>query len=67
MYKRQVVNLIGNCVATVAIGRWEKSIDLDHANLVLSGKVDVEDLLEKDEDQNIIDNASPAAAPQSVK
>ena len=64
---RAVVNLIGNCVATVAIGRWEKSIDLDHANLVLSGKVDVEDLLEKDEDQNIIDNASPAAAPQSVK
>lgn len=64
---RAVVNLIGNCVATVAIGRWEKSIDLDHANLVLSGKVDVEDLLEKDEDQNIIDNASPAASPQSVK
>ena len=64
---RAVVNLIGNCVATVAIGRWEKSIDLDHANLVLSGKVDVEDLLENNEDMDIIDNASPAAAPQSVK
>lgn len=64
---RAVVNLIGNCVATVAIGRWEKSIDLEHANLVLSGKINAEDLLENNEDMDMIDNASPAAAPQSVK
>ena len=42
---RAVVNLIGNCVATVAIGRWEKSIDLDRANKVLRGEIDVDHVL----------------------
>jgi aerobic C4-dicarboxylate transport protein len=31
--------LIGNCVATVAIARWEKDIDIQRANKVLSGQV----------------------------
>nr|WP_314877492.1 C4-dicarboxylate transporter DctA [uncultured Pseudomonas sp.] len=35
---RALTNLIGNCVATVAIARWEKDIDLERANNVLSGK-----------------------------
>ena len=64
---RAVVNLIGNCVATVAIGRWEKSIDLDRANLVLSGKIDVESLLDRDVNIDVIDNAPPVAAPQLGK
>ena len=64
---RAVVNLIGNCVATVAIGKWEKSIDLEHANLVLSGKINVEDMLEKNEDLDTIKIASPAPVPQVEK
>ncbi|HCN45503.1 MAG TPA: C4-dicarboxylate transporter DctA [Pseudomonas sp.] len=35
---RALTNLIGNCVATVAIARWEKDIDLERANNVLDGK-----------------------------
>jgi aerobic C4-dicarboxylate transport protein len=35
---RALTNLIGNCVATVAIARWEKDIDLERANNVLNGK-----------------------------
>ncbi|MBA1279991.1 MULTISPECIES: C4-dicarboxylate transporter DctA [Pseudomonadaceae] len=34
---RALTNLIGNCVATVAIARWEKDIDLERANKVLAG------------------------------
>jgi len=33
-----LTNLIGNCVATVAIARWEKDIDLERAQNVLDGK-----------------------------
>ncbi|NBA93400.1 C4-dicarboxylate transporter DctA [Pseudomonas sp. R5(2019)] len=35
---RALTNLIGNCVATVAIARWEKDIDVQRANNVLGGK-----------------------------
>ena len=35
---RALTNLIGNCVATVAIARWEKDIDMERANNVLAGK-----------------------------
>ena len=35
---RALTNLIGNCVATVAIARWEKDIDLERAHNVLEGK-----------------------------
>lgn len=35
---RALTNLIGNCVATVAIARWEKDIDLERAQNVLAGK-----------------------------
>lgn len=35
---RALTNLIGNCVATVAIARWEKDIDLERAHNVLDGK-----------------------------
>ena len=36
---RACTNLIGNCVATVAIAHWEKDIDLAHAQKVLDQKV----------------------------
>ncbi|MDF0733599.1 C4-dicarboxylate transporter DctA [Pseudomonas entomophila] len=35
---RALTNLIGNCVATVAIARWERDIDMERAHNVLSGK-----------------------------
>ncbi|MCH4897665.1 MULTISPECIES: C4-dicarboxylate transporter DctA [Pseudomonas] len=35
---RALTNLIGNCVATVAIARWEKDIDVQRANKVLNGE-----------------------------
>jgi aerobic C4-dicarboxylate transport protein len=35
---RALTNLIGNCVATVAVARWEKDIDLDRARNVLGKK-----------------------------
>ncbi|KPA89215.1 MULTISPECIES: C4-dicarboxylate transporter DctA [Pseudomonas] len=35
---RAMTNLIGNCVATVAIARWEKDIDLQRAHKVLEGQ-----------------------------
>ncbi|SDS13721.1 aerobic C4-dicarboxylate transport protein [Pseudomonas asplenii] len=35
---RAMTNLIGNCVATVAIARWEKDIDVQRAHKVLEGQ-----------------------------
>ena len=35
---RALTNLIGNCVATVAIARWEQDIDLERAQNVLANK-----------------------------
>lgn len=39
---RALTNMIGNCVATVVIGVWEKDIDLVRANQVLDGEVEVD-------------------------
>lgn len=38
---RALTNLIGNCVATVVIGAWEKDIDKAKARRVLDGEVEV--------------------------
>ncbi|MDO9003753.1 MAG: C4-dicarboxylate transporter DctA [Aquabacterium sp.] len=35
---RALGNLIGNCVATVAIARWEGDIDMAHARIMLDGQ-----------------------------
>ncbi|MGH8728315.1 MAG: C4-dicarboxylate transporter DctA [Burkholderiales bacterium] len=48
---RALTNLIGNCVATVVIGVWEKDIDRERAHRVLDGEVKV-------------DIAAPAAEPE---
>lgn len=34
---RALTNLIGNCIATVAIARWENDIDIERARKVISG------------------------------
>jgi DAACS family dicarboxylate/amino acid:cation (Na+ or H+) symporter/aerobic C4-dicarboxylate transport protein len=37
---RAVTNLIGNGVATIAVARWEKEINMETARAVLNGEVD---------------------------
>ena len=39
---RALGNLIGNCVATVVIGAWEKDLDVALARKVLAGDVTVD-------------------------
>lgn len=39
---RALGNLIGNCVATVVIAAWEKDLDMERAQAVLDGKVEVD-------------------------
>jgi aerobic C4-dicarboxylate transport protein len=41
---RALGNLIGNCVATVAVAAWEGDIDRERAHAVLDGRVTDEDL-----------------------
>ena len=43
---RAVTNLIGNCVATVAIAKWENGIDGARATMVLNGEAPDDDTLE---------------------
>lgn len=38
---RVFINVLGNAVATIVIGKWEKDFDADHAKAVLAGKVSV--------------------------
>ncbi len=49
---RALTNLIGNCVATVVIGVWEKDIDKERAHRVLSGET-VADLEPKVQSQPV--------------
>ena len=44
---RAVTNLIGNCVATVAVAKWEGAFDRERAEAVLSGRLSVEECLEE--------------------
>ena len=39
---RALGNLIGNCVATVVIGAWEREVDLSNAKRVLDGELKVD-------------------------
>ncbi|MEG0447227.1 MAG: C4-dicarboxylate transporter DctA [Comamonas sp.] len=54
---RAVGNLIGNCVATVAIAAWEGDIDRERAHAVLNGLVD---------NQESADAPTPAPLAQPV-
>ncbi|MGV8228471.1 hypothetical protein ACV338_30125, partial [Pseudomonas aeruginosa] len=37
---RALTNLIGNCVATVTIARWENDIDMPRAQAILDGRLE---------------------------
>jgi aerobic C4-dicarboxylate transport protein len=50
---RALGNLIGNCVATVVIGAWEKDLDIALARKVLAGDVAVD----------LLSDETPAAVP----
>nr|WP_294866039.1 C4-dicarboxylate transporter DctA [uncultured Pseudogulbenkiania sp.] len=39
---RALTNMIGNCVATVVVGVWEKDIDRERATQVLNGEIKVD-------------------------
>jgi len=39
---RALTNMIGNCVATVVVGVWEKDIDRERARKVLDGEITVD-------------------------
>jgi aerobic C4-dicarboxylate transport protein len=39
---RALTNMIGNCVATVVIGVWEKDIDRQRARQVLDGEITID-------------------------
>ena len=39
---RALGNLIGNCVATVVVGAWEREVDLSNAKRVLDGELKVD-------------------------
>lgn len=64
---RAVVNLIGNCVATVAIGRWEKAVDLDRANKVLRGEIDVDHTLNDADERNELATSMVEAKAEPCK
>lgn len=55
---RALGNLIGNCVATVAVAAWEGDIDRDRAHAVLDGR----DVPLTEEDMDIEVSAVPAKA-----
>ncbi|WP_242393507.1 dicarboxylate/amino acid:cation symporter [Anaeromyxobacter oryzisoli] len=54
---RAITNLIGNGVASVAVSRWEKEMDVERARRVLSGDLPADDLA---------DEASPMPEPLHV-
>jgi aerobic C4-dicarboxylate transport protein len=58
---RALGNLIGNCVATVAVAAWEGDIDRERAHAVLDGRVPAE------EDLGDVEATPPAAAPTLVR
>jgi aerobic C4-dicarboxylate transport protein len=54
---RALGNLIGNCVATVAVAAWEGDIDRERAHAVLDGRMPVE------EDLGDVEATPPVPAP----
>jgi aerobic C4-dicarboxylate transport protein len=55
---RALTNMIGNCVATVVVGVWEKDIDATRARQVLNGEIKV--------DLRAPIQADPAAVPETI-
>ena len=60
---RALGNLIGNCVATVAIAAWEGDIDRDRAHAVLDGTAAP---LESEQPVGTQDSANVAASAHST-
>lgn len=62
---RALTNLIGNCVATLIIARWEKSLDIPLAMRVLDGKLHPEG--DTDLSQIVLSSSTPAHKNQVSK
>jgi aerobic C4-dicarboxylate transport protein len=61
---RAVVNLIGNAVATLAIARWDRSLDTARMHLVLQGKIPnrSQEILAELNPENVVLRESSSAA-----
>jgi len=59
---RALGNLIGNCVATVAIAAWEGDIDRERAHAVLDGTFSPDDEPLAEPDAAPVVNSGTAAA-----
>jgi aerobic C4-dicarboxylate transport protein len=59
---RALGNLIGNCVATVAIASWEGDIDRERAHAVLDGRWSPDDEPLAQEDGGRVVNTGTATA-----
>jgi len=63
---RALGNLIGNCVATVAVAAWEGDIDRDRAHAVLDGQPhEVLDIEEEPAVEAALGSAAPEPSPEA--
>jgi aerobic C4-dicarboxylate transport protein len=64
---RVVVNLLGNCVATFVVAKWEGQLDTDRMRRVLDGETDFVDDVDLDkpdaEKPNLV-KQEPVMAPR---
>jgi aerobic C4-dicarboxylate transport protein len=58
---RALGNLIGNCVATVAVAAWEGDIDRERAHAILDGKA----VPATEDDADVVD-MPPVIVPEPV-
>jgi aerobic C4-dicarboxylate transport protein len=61
---RVFINVLGNAVATIVVGKWEKDFDMDRARAVLRRDPAIPELTVADEDADIVVSA-PAAADRA--
>jgi aerobic C4-dicarboxylate transport protein len=62
---RVFINVLGNAVATIVVGKWEKDFDMDRARAVLRRDPAIPELTVADEDADIVVSA-PAAGDRAT-
>ena len=66
---RVVVNLLGNCVATFVVAKWEGQLDTERMRKVLDGHTDFADDVELDQpdaEKLSLEKQQPAPRPEAV-
>jgi len=59
---RSITNLIGNGVATLAVAKWDGTLDVDRARRVLNGEPEQRDLAPLSDDSEACASPTPSAA-----